>query len=99
MHAGIRNIPSISGGHRSAVAMTEQKSLAKSDRFEEFRQDVERVTLDIVDRKAGLNRRRCSVAGARIDEYAGASTFEDTAREFPPRADGAKPFVQHDDCW
>src|SRR5665647_2024384 len=96
-HARICNISDIGGGHRSAVAVTEQKPPTKSDRFEDFRQDVERVTLHIIDRKGRHNRRRCAVAGARIDKYAGASLFENTTREFAPRADGAKSFVQHDD--
>src|SRR5450830_777378 len=83
--------PSICRGYGSAVAVAEQHPSPESDGFENLGQHVERVTFDIVDRKAVTERRRRTITGARIDEYAGPGSFGNTPGKLAPGFDGAEP--------
>ena len=73
--------------------MAEQHPAPEADGFENFRQYVERVTPDIVDRKAVTERRRRAVTGPRINEYTRAGTFGNTSGKLAPGFYGAKPFM------
>ena len=77
--------------------MPEQQPAAKADCVEQFWQHVERLDVHVVERARQFHRRRGAVAGARIDEHAGAGRGLQFFGKVAPQAGGAEAFVQHHD--
>ena len=76
--------------------MAEQKAAAKADGVEHARQHLaappRRMKSSGRGNCPGLD---CAVAGARIDEHAGAGRRRELLGKVAPQADAAEPLVQH----
>ena len=77
--------------------MAEQEAALKTDRVEHARQHRAGFLVHERDRARQRPGFRLAVAGARIDEDAGAGRRGDRVRKTSPQADGAEALVQHDD--
>ena len=96
-HAMILHRTGIDRRDRSAVAVAEQEAALKADCVEHARQHRAGFLVHERDRARHRSGFRRAVAGARIDEHAGAGGLSDGVGKTSPQADGAKAFVQHDD--
>jgi len=65
--------------------------------LEQLRQHVERLDLHIVERARQLDRARCTITGARIDEHAGAGRALQLLGEVAPQRGRTQSLMQHDD--
>ena len=71
-HAVILDTTGIDRRNRGAVGMAEQNTATKADGGEQFRQHLERLDMHVVERARQRHARGRAIAGARIDEHAGA---------------------------
>src|SRR5215204_632599 len=77
--------------------MAEQKSALEAEGTQHTRQHIARFVMHEGERPRQLDRRRLSVARARIDEDAGAGRRGELVGKIAPQCDAAETFVQHDD--
>ena len=82
-HAVILHAARIDRRDRGAVAVAEQKAALKTDRVEHARQHIAGFLVHEARRARQLARARLAVAGARIDEHAGAGRRRDLVRKSP----------------
>jgi hypothetical protein len=96
-HAMILHAAGVPRRNGRAVAVAEQDAALEADRVEQLRQHVGRLALHVVELARQLDGRRASVAGARIDEHAGAGFLREPRGEIAPCGHRAEPLVQHHD--
>ena len=74
--------------------MPDQQAAPEADRLEQARQCLPRLVMHVAQGPRQRDRARLAVAGARIDEHAGAGRRRELVGKIAPHSDAAETLVQ-----